>query len=694
MSNTNISVEETYAIKKIAVDYLNNGLSVIPIVRGGKRPSISGWKSYQNKPMEEADVGRLFEDNSNIAIVCGEVSGGLEVIDFDPVDGLDLDSIFEKWKSSIPEGLLSKLVVEKSPRNGYHIYYRTSIGARNQKLAETKINGKKEAFIETRGEGGCIVCYPSERYTLLQGSLLEIPMVSDEERDIIVNAGRMMNQVPPKEYPLPKKKVTKTGLRVGEKYNSEADVADLLESEGWTLVSADGDVQYWQRPGKSNGISATFNYIPNMFYVFSTNADPFEPETAYSPFAVYGLLKCDGDFKNAAAELKENGYDVDNVELIEHYLSEHYDMYASEITELIHFREKDSDEYNVLNDTALNTIYVRMRKSGLKIRKEMLRDVIESDFIKKVDEIKHYFDTFKIGDTEKDYIKELAGTVSLKNEEERELFETTLKKWMVACIATQYDPEFTNQICLILAGSQGSYKTTWLNRLIPPLLKAFLAINNSAGNEKDTLMMMSEYFIINLDELATYKKQDIETLKSQLTQRFVRFRKPYSRYLFDYKRRANFLGSINDPEFLSDHTGSRRFLIFEISECVVNRKIDMNLVWAQAKSLYDEGYPYYFEKDEIEFINKRNERFTYKFLEDELIGSYITVPDDENEDGAKWLGSAEIADWIATHTNISFSSVNVNRLGKKLSNITSKKVVSGTNRYLVKISSSLTIEQD
>ena len=694
MSNTNISVEETYAIKKIAVDYLNNGLSVIPIVRGGKRPSISGWKSYQNKPMEEADVGRLFEDNSNIAIVCGEVSGGLEVIDFDPVDGLDLDSIFEKWKSSIPEGLLSKLVVEKSPRNGYHIYYRTSIGARNQKLAETKINGKKEAFIETRGEGGCIVCYPSERYTLLQGSLLEIPMVSDEERDIIVNAGRMMNQVPPKEYPLPKKKVTKTGLRVGEKYNSEADVADLLESEGWTLISADGDVQYWQRPGKSNGISATFNYIPNMFYVFSTNADPFEPETAYSPFAVYGLLKCDGDFKKAAAELKENGYDVDNVELIEHYLSEHYDMYASEITELIHFREKDSDEYNVLNDTALNTIYVRMRKSGLKIRKEMLRDVIESDFIKKVDEIKHYFDTFKIGDTEKDYIKELAGTVSLKNEEERELFETTLKKWMVACIATQYDPEFTNQICLILAGSQGSYKTTWLNRLIPPLLKAFLAINNSAGNEKDTLMMMSEYFIINLDELATYKKQDIETLKSQLTQRFVRFRKPYSRYLFDYKRRANFLGSINDPEFLSDHTGSRRFLIFEISECVVNRKIDMNLVWAQAKSLYDEGYPYYFEKDEIEFINKRNERFTYKFLEDELIGSYITVPDDENEDGAKWLGSAEIADWIATHTNISFSSVNVNRLGKKLSNITSKKVVSGTNRYLVKISSSLTIEQD
>ncbi len=685
MSNTKISVEETYAVKKVAIDYLNNGLSVIPIVRGEKRPSIASWKSYQNKPMEESDVERLFEDNSNIAIVCGEVSGGLEVIDFDPVDGLDLVNIFEKWMSSLPEGLFGKLVVEESPRKGYHIYYRTSIGEGNQKLAETKINGKKKAFIETRAEGGYIVCHPSERYTLLQGSLVEIPTLSDEERETMINVCRMMTQVPPKEHSLPKKKVTKAGLRVGKKYNTEGDITDLLESEGWTLVNTDENVQYWRRPGKTDGISATFNHIPNIFYVFSTNADPFESETAYTPFMVYALLKCDGDYTKAASELKDIGYDVDNVELVENYLSEHYDMYASEITELIHFKQKGADEYSVLNDNALNTIYNNMRKSGLKVRKETLRNVVESDYVRKVDEIKCYFDTFKIGDTQRDYIKELADTVVLKSEDDRELFAITLKKWMVSCIATQYHSEFTNQICLILAGPQGSYKTTWLNKLIPPQLKPFLAINNSAGNEKDTLMMMSEYFIINLDELATFKKQDIETLKSQLTQRFVRFRKPYSRYLFDYKRRANFVGSINDPEFLSDHTGSRRFLIFEVLECVVKHNVDINVAWAQAKTLYDNGYPYYFTKEDIELINKRNERFTYKFLEDEIISSYISFPDDEFGDEAEWLSAIEIANRIAQSTYITMTNIKINRFGKKLSQVAMKKTVNGTNRYFVKI---------
>jgi hypothetical protein len=62
---------------------------------------------------------------------------------------------------------------------------------------------------------------------------------------------------------------------------------------------------YWRRPGKIGpGISATTNYGgSHLLYVFSTNAAPFEPDTAYTPFAAYALLEHRGDFTAAARAL-------------------------------------------------------------------------------------------------------------------------------------------------------------------------------------------------------------------------------------------------------------------------------------------------------------------------------------------------------------------------------------------------------
>ena len=60
----------------------------------------------------------------------------------------------------------------------------------------------------------------------------------------------------------------------------------------------------WQRPDKKEGISATFGRVaPNVFYVFSSNAYPFESGKGYTPFQILGLLKYNGDFKQAATDL-------------------------------------------------------------------------------------------------------------------------------------------------------------------------------------------------------------------------------------------------------------------------------------------------------------------------------------------------------------------------------------------------------
>lgn len=67
-----------------------------------------------------------------------------------------------------------------------------------------------------------------------------------------------------------------------------------------------GDNEYWRRPGKVKGWSASLK--DSVFYVFSTNAAPFEPNRGYAPFGVYALLEHDSDFIAASGALREQGY--------------------------------------------------------------------------------------------------------------------------------------------------------------------------------------------------------------------------------------------------------------------------------------------------------------------------------------------------------------------------------------------------
>ena len=81
------------------------------------------------------------------------------------------------------------------------------------------------------------------------------------------------------------------GGRPGDDYNGRGDVRELLMRHGWTCVGGGGN-ECWRRPGKDQGWSATFR--DRVFYVFSSNAAPFEPNHAYSPFAVYCIARSSG----------------------------------------------------------------------------------------------------------------------------------------------------------------------------------------------------------------------------------------------------------------------------------------------------------------------------------------------------------------------------------------------------------------
>lgn len=284
-----------------AIDYLAAGLCVLPAVRAEKRPALSGWKAFQSRLPSRKQIEHWFNsDRDAMCIVAGSVSGNLEVIDFD-----HQAARYEAWVSLIPPELLGRLVIERTQSGGRHVVYRcVDAVCGNIKLSQALRDGKLETLIETRGEGGLFLCDPTTGYTLEQGTLTDLPILSSAERESLLEAAWSLNEhlPPPVNYSCD---AIAIDGRPGDEFNERGDVREVLVRNGWTLAKP-GVNEYWRRPGKDVGWSATLR--DRVFYVFSGNAAPFEPNRAYSPFSVLTLLEHGGDFGAAASVLRTQGF--------------------------------------------------------------------------------------------------------------------------------------------------------------------------------------------------------------------------------------------------------------------------------------------------------------------------------------------------------------------------------------------------
>jgi P4 family phage/plasmid primase-like protien len=304
-----------------ALTYQDSGLSIIPIIAdGSKRPALE-WKRFQSEiATRQMSTGWFRDGRYGIGLVCGSISGNREAIDFDD------PAIFEPWCQMLRDNgggnVLNSLVIVQTPRPGYQVHYRCSVAVEgNQDLALRQIDSTKViSMIETRGDGGYTLapgsplqCHPNKTpYEILQGDYCHPPVLDASQRGLLLACARSFNEyVKPSEVITGRQdRSTGNGLRPGEDYNARGDLRALLERHGWKFLYQRGVTEHWQRPGKDGkGPSATYNYADSgLFYVFSSNAYPFEMERSYNPFAVYTFLEHSRDFKAATKALAAEEY--------------------------------------------------------------------------------------------------------------------------------------------------------------------------------------------------------------------------------------------------------------------------------------------------------------------------------------------------------------------------------------------------
>lgn len=309
--------------------------------------------------------------------------------------------------------------------------------------------------------------------------------------------------------------------------------------------------------------------------------------------------------------------------------------------------EASACHWQRLTDHIENSLWCAMQHHGMAVNLNELHTLLGSDFVKEYHPLKEYLDGLPPWDGETDYIDRLAAMVHVKesphsplqqdkSRERNDLSETPvrfadiLKRWMVSMIAAALNETVVNQVILTLIGRQGSYKTSFMQHILPPVLSEYYTTkSNSSRMTKDDLFTMTENLVINLEEIDTMPPSELNQLKAMVTQRYVDERRAYGRNKVHLPHVASFVATGNNLQFLTDDTGNRRWLPFEVEDIDSPWEADIPYegIYSQTYALYqDVNFRYWFTDKEIQQLRGHVQQFEVPRPEYELLLTYYRKP--------------------------------------------------------------------
>ena len=363
------------------------------------------------------------------------------------------------------------------------------------------------------------------------------------------------------------------------------------------------------------------------------------------------------------------------------------------------YRSKNDAHFSKVGRYEINTLRREIDNDiGIITSSDNLYSIIESSFSPRINPIQEYFKRLPstyIGSINRDCgndvspslkaIHDLASCVAVRNSDK---WLPYLTKWLVAVAANAMDDrECCNHTCLVLTGEQGKFKTTFLDLLCPPALHGYSYTGKIYPQEKDTLTYIGQNLIVNIDDqLKALNKRDENELKNLITCPMVKYRMPYDKYVEEHPHLASFVTSVNGNDFLTDPTGSRRFLPFEVLSIDIEKakRISMDNVYAEAKTLLKSGFRYWFDDEEIAELYRESEDFQVQTAEMELLLRCFEKPtEDENY---SLMTTTEILTYLGIYTHQPLVAKRMGEALKKAGYIkVSKRRNGGSPIYAYKI---------
>lgn len=350
------------------------------------------------------------------------------------------------------------------------------------------------------------------------------------------------------------------------------------------------------------------------------------------------------------------------------------------------YKEGEFREYEGFDESEL---YITLKRLGYKVSLTDLNAITQSrTFAPHFNPFKKYFESLPSWNEKTDYFEKLASYLIFESESEKERFMRHLTKHFVRMIKQVLVKGYFNKQCLAISGNQNDGKTTLVRWFVPEYyqeepkyLGTKYYVENLNPQSKDDLISLSQCFVCNYDELAMLSKSDITALKNFFVKSTVYARHPYDRKPKDCKRNASFFGTTNERQFLTDYTGSVRWLCFVIKKIdfAYSKKMNINDLYSQAYALYKQGFQCELTKvEELE-----NEEINRRFLIDtdamNFIKRYFEKGNESNYH--EFFNATDISEYIETQTRRKIANETIGKALGALGFERKPKKIEGNNQY-------------
>jgi len=297
--------------------------------------------------------------------------------------------------------------------------------------------------------------------------------------------------------------------------------------------------------------------------------------------------------------------------LLKDFLRSRYMFRRNSVTGELEYQEKYRYAlwWKPLTEEARNDINNAAIEEGIKVWPKDLERVLVSEKTDAYDPVREWISSLPRWDG-RDRLGEMADRVKTQTPGWRDNFKIWMRsmvsQWRAGC-----DTMYGAQMVLMLVGGQGTRKSTFMRMLLPKELSPFYIDRIDFANKKEALRALSRFLLINIDEYDQVSKAQTAFLKHLIQRTDVKERKLYSTTFEQSQRYAAFCATTNSLAPLKDESGSRRYMVVEVSGVIDTdtqgeRAIDYPQLYAQIVQEIEQGEEYAFTGEREQQIIAQN----------------------------------------------------------------------------------------
>ncbi len=359
---------------------------------------------------------------------------------------------------------------------------------------------------------------------------------------------------------------------------------------------------------------------------------------------------------------------VQNVLKLGDFLLQRYVFRYNTLLNVTEFHPRGTGEevFAVFDRNVRNSIALDAFEEGLEILDRDVDRFLGSDRVPRFNPVEEYLRHTGPWDGT-DRIRRLAACVPTAQQGWPDFFY----RWFLSMVAQWMglDRQHGNSATPLLIGAQGTRKSTFCRRILPPELRFGYTESLDMGNRREAELALSRFLLINLDEYDQIGLRQQPFLKNLLQKPYANLRRPYARSVEEMRRYASFIATSNHDDLLSDSSGARRYICVRVSGTIdVDTPIDYLQLYAQAQAALRNGERWWFDAREEAALTLQNREFERVSPMEQTFLQAFGVP--AMQDEGEWFTSEQLLQVLHRDWHLPLSDTNrvgLGRIMKKLS---------------------------